>query len=58
MTGLSNSDFTVAEPAGTVTCPAGQTVAFSPRKRVAKFGSRCAGCPLRARRWYRRPGVS
>lgn len=47
--GFTAADFTVDETAGTVTCPARQTVAFTPRKRVAKFGFRCAGCPLRAR---------
>ena len=36
------------EEQGTVTCPAGHTVALS-RTRVATFGVRCRDCPLRAR---------
>jgi hypothetical protein len=33
---------------GTVTCPAGHTVALS-RTRIATFGVRCRDCPLRSR---------
>jgi len=47
--GFTTADFTVDEAARTVTCPAGQTVTFTPGKRAAKFGPRCAGCPLRER---------
>jgi IS5 family transposase len=46
--GLTVDDFAVDEQAGTVTCPAGHTVAVS-RTRVATFGVRCRDCPLRAR---------
>jgi Transposase DDE domain len=46
--GLTVDDFTVDEEAGTVTCPAGRTVALS-RTRVATFGALCRGCPLRER---------
>src|SRR5216683_3178507 len=46
--GFTVDDFTVDEQAGTVTCPAGHTVALS-RTRVATFGVLCRGCPLRAR---------
>jgi hypothetical protein len=46
--GLTIDDFTVDEQAGTVTCPAGHTVALS-RTRIATFGVLCRGCPLRAR---------
>jgi hypothetical protein len=45
--GLTVDDFTVDEQAGTVTCPAGHTVALS-RTRIATFGVRCRDCPLRA----------
>jgi len=47
--GFTAGDFTLDETAGTLTCPAGHTVALTPVKRQAKFGSRCTGCPLRAR---------
>ena len=47
--GFTAADFTVDEVAATVTCPAGQTVFFTPGKRAAKFKDRCTGCPLRAR---------
>ncbi len=47
--GFTTSDFPVDEVARTITCPAGQTVTFTPVKRSAKFGRRCAGCPLRER---------
>jgi hypothetical protein len=46
--GFTVDDFTVDEQAGTVTCPAGHTVALS-RTRVATFGVLCRDCPLRAR---------
>jgi len=46
--GLTVDDFTVDEQAGTVTCPAGNTVTLS-RTRVATFGTLCRDCPLRAR---------
>jgi hypothetical protein len=46
--GLTIDDFAVDEQAGTVTCPAGNTVALS-RTRVATFGALCRDCPLRAR---------
>ncbi len=45
--GLTVDDFTVDEQAGTVTCPAGHTVALS-RTRVATFGALCRDCPLRS----------
>jgi IS5 family transposase len=45
--GLTVDDFTVDEQAGTVTCPAGHTVALS-RTRIATFGALCRDCPLRA----------
>ena len=47
--GVTAADFTVDEAAGTVTCPAGHTVRYTPAKRAARFKDRCAGCPLRAR---------
>ena len=43
--GLTIDDFAVDEQAGTVTCPAGHTVALS-RTRVATFGVLCRHCPL------------
>jgi IS5 family transposase len=46
--GFTVDDFTVDEQAGTVTCPAGHTVALS-RTRVATFGVLCRDCPLRDR---------
>jgi hypothetical protein len=46
--GFTRDDFLVDEAAGTVSCPAGYTVAIS-RSRGAKFGFRCRDCPLRAR---------
>ncbi len=45
--GFTVDDFTVDEQAGTVTCPAGHTVALS-RTRVAAFGVLCRDCPLRS----------
>ena len=46
---FSAADFVVDQPAGTLTCPAGHTVALTPGKRAAKFTHICAGCALRAR---------
>ncbi len=46
--GFTIDDFTVSEQQGTVTCPAGHTVALS-RTRVATFGIACRDCPLRQR---------
>ena len=46
--GFTLDDFTVDTTAGTVTCPAGQTVVLT-AKGHATFGSRCRGCPLRTR---------
>lgn len=46
--GFTRDDFTVDHRAGTVTCPAGHTVAITPR-RNAIFEWRCADCPLRVR---------
>jgi hypothetical protein len=47
--GFTAADFTVDATAGTVTCPAGHTAALTKVKRVARFGARCTGCPLRAK---------
>jgi IS5 family transposase len=46
--GFTVDDFAVDERAGTVTCPAGNTVPLS-RTRVATFGALCRDCPLRTR---------
>lgn len=46
--GFTRDDFNVDHHAGTVTCPAGQTVTITSR-RNAIFEWRCADCPLRAR---------
>jgi Transposase domain (DUF772)/Transposase DDE domain len=46
--GFTVDDFTVDEQAGTVTCPAGNTVTLS-RTRIATFGVACRDCPLRNR---------
>ena len=46
--GLTVDDFTVDEQAGTVTCPAGRTVALS-RTRIATLGVLCRDCQLRSR---------
>jgi hypothetical protein len=45
--GFTVDDFTVDGQQGTVTCPAGRTVALS-RTRIATFGAACRDCPLRA----------
>ncbi len=47
--GFTTADFAVDEVTGTLTCPAGHAVRYTPVKRTAKFGPRCAGCALRAR---------
>ena len=51
--GCTIDDFTIDEQAGTVTCPAGQTVALgrpqADGNRQAQFKARCCGCPLRER---------
>ncbi|HEX5881438.1 MAG TPA: IS1182 family transposase [Actinomycetota bacterium] len=46
--GFTRDDFQLDLTAGTVTCPAGQTVAMTPARK-AVFGWRCRGCPLAAR---------
>ena len=46
--GFTMDDFAIDTAAGTVTCPASHTVSIAPHGG-AKFGSRCAGCPLRSR---------
>jgi Transposase DDE domain/Transposase domain (DUF772) len=46
--GVTLDDFTVDEPGGTVTCPAGHTRPMSP-KRTVTFAVLCAGCSLRQR---------
>ena len=46
--GYSIDDFDIDTQAGTVTCPAGVTVAITP-KGHARFGARCRGCPVRSR---------
>ena len=53
--GFTVDDFTVSEERGTVTCPAGHTVALS-RTRVAPFGALCRHCPLRQRCTTRKAG--
>jgi len=51
--GFTLDDFTVDEPAGAVTCPAGHTRPMS-HKRTVTFGRLCAHCPLRAAVHHRR----
>jgi len=48
---FSKDEFAIDTEAGTVTCPAGVTVALRPVARgpVASFGIACAACPLAAR---------
>jgi hypothetical protein len=46
--GFTIDDFTVDTDGRTVTCPAGTTVRLSP-SGTARFGSRCAACPLAQR---------
>src|SRR6516225_1226766 len=55
--GFTVDDFAVDEQAGTVTCPAGNTVPLS-RTRVATFGALCRDCPLRSRCTPARPAAS
>jgi len=45
---FNRDDFVIDHNAGTVTCPAGQTVTIN-NGGQARFGSRCHGCPLRSR---------
>jgi hypothetical protein len=48
---FTKDDFAIDTAARTVTCPAGQTVAFvlhSDGGGVVRFGDRCTACPLRA----------
>ena len=51
--GFTIDDFTVDDQAGTVTCPAGRTVALgrpqADGNRQAQFKTRCRNCPLRER---------
>ncbi|MGR7023064.1 IS1182 family transposase [Geodermatophilus sp. URMC 62] len=47
--GFSTADFVVDEATGTLTCPAGHTVALTRITQVARFGHHCTGCALRAR---------
>jgi hypothetical protein len=51
--GFTIDDFAIDEQAGTVTCPAGQTVTSgrpqADGNRQAQFTTRCHGCPLRER---------
>lgn len=47
--GFTVDDFAVDEPAGTVTCPAGNTRPISEKTRAATFGALCRDCPLRER---------
>jgi hypothetical protein len=49
--GFTKDAFAIDTAAGTVTCPANQTVSIRPSTRGggrAVFGARCATCPLRA----------
>lgn len=46
--GFTLDDFTINTAARTVTCPSGHTVPIAAHGG-ARFGSRCTGCPLRAR---------
>ena len=48
---FTKADFGIDLEAGTVTCPAGVTVALRPRRHGAEatFGAACAACPLVAR---------
>ena len=43
--GFTKDDFAIDSAAGTVTCPAGQTVHITPASK-AVFGTRCRSCPL------------
>ena len=55
--GFTLDDFSIDEPAGTVTCPGGYTRAMTP-KRTVTFGALCAECPLRDRCTTARDGRS
>jgi IS5 family transposase len=44
--GFTADDFTIDQPAGTVTCPNGLTRPITARRSVT-FGAACRGCPLR-----------
>jgi hypothetical protein len=46
--GFTLDDFTIDEPAGTVTCPGGHTRTMTANRTVS-FGVVCADCPLQAR---------
>ncbi|MDT5255946.1 MAG: hypothetical protein QOD10_1026 [Mycobacterium sp.] len=46
--GFTLDNFTIDEPGGAVTCPAGHTRPMSPRRTVT-FGGLCVDCPLRQR---------
>jgi IS5 family transposase len=46
--GFTKDDFAIDLAAGTVTCPAGQTVSIT-RTAKATFGTRCRTCPLVSR---------
>jgi len=48
---FSKDAFGIDLKAGTVTCPAGHTVALAPagEGQIARFGQACAGCPLAAK---------
>jgi hypothetical protein len=53
--GFTKDDFAIDLHAGTVTCPAGQTVAITPGGR-AVFDWRCGPCPLRERCTHAKDG--
>jgi len=53
--GFNRDDFTFDHDAGTVTCPAGATVAIN--NGYAHFEAHCRGCPLRARCTTARRGL-
>jgi IS5 family transposase len=55
--GFTLDDFTVDEPAGTVTCPAGITRGITARRTVT-FGAACRTCPLRQQCTTRKDGRS
>lgn len=55
--GFTREDFDVDLDRGTVTCPAGHTVALT-AKRNAVFGARCSPCPLRTRCTTAKRGMS
>ncbi len=46
--GFTKDDFVIDTAAGTVTCPAGQTVVIT-RSAAAVFGVRCRSCPMASR---------